>query len=128
MALPVIAGILLKVAGPAIAAKLAGKVGKPDAERIAAQVVTELVDKVAADPVLKNELNAESPVQSRVAWGAVIAALGVLVPIGANLIGVSITEDRVVEIGGAVVTLCGAAYVLYGRFKAGLKPLFSRKA
>jgi hypothetical protein len=127
MALPVIAGILLKVAGPAIAAKLAGKVAKPDADRIADQVVAELVDKIGCDPVLKNELNAEDPIQSRIAWGAVIAALGVLVPIGANLLGLSITEDRVVEIGGAVVTLWGAGYVLYGRFKAGLKPLFSRR-
>lgn len=100
------------------------EVNKADAEPVA----TAIIEALGQDPQFRNATNSEKPIQSRVAWGAVIAALGVIVPIIGNLLGWDIDEARVVEIGGAIVTLAGAGYVLYGRFTAGLKPLFSRKA
>ena len=127
MAIPVIAGVLLKVAGPIIAAKIGQKLSKRETDDMTAAVVKEIVDQVTADPVVKNEMNAEQPYQSRVAWGSVIAALGVLVPVVANILGYEVSGDRVIEIGSAIITLGGAGYALYGRFKSGLKPLFAAK-
>lgn len=127
MAIPVLAGVVMKIAVPLIVQKLAGKVSKHEADDIAAQTVQAIVEKVAADPVVKNEMNAEQPYQSRVAWGSIIAALGVLIPIVAGWLGYNIGADRVVEIGSAVMTLGGAGYALYGRFTSGLKPLFAGK-
>lgn len=126
MALPVIAGVLIKVAGPIIAAKIGQHLSKRETDSVTASVVQEIVEQVAADPVAKNELNAEQPYQSRVAWGSVIAALGVLVPLVANVFGYDVDQARIVEIGSAMVTLGGAGYALYGRFASGLRPLFSK--
>ena len=128
MAIPVIAGVLLKVAGPIIAAKIGQRLSQREAEDMTVTVVKEIVDQVTADPVVKNEMNAEQPYQSRVAWGSVIAALGVLIPLVANVFGYDVDQARIVEIGSALVTIGGAGYALYGRFKSGLKPLFSNAA
>lgn len=96
------------------------------AESVAIEVASKLPGVAKSDPVLKNELNQEPLVQSRVVIGNVVAALGVLIPIGLHLFGVDVSSERVVEIGGAIVVLAGAGYSLYGRIKGGLKPLFSR--
>ena len=125
MAIPVLAGVVMKIAVPLIVQKLAGKMPKREADDIAAQTVQAIVEEVAANPVVKNQMNMEPAYQSRVAWGSIIAALGVLIPIAANWFGYNIGADRVVEIGSAVMTLGGAGYALYGRFKTGLKPLFA---
>ena len=101
---------------------LAKQIGQSAAEKVVAQVT--------ADPVVKNEMNAEKPIQSRVGVGGAsgfIGGLGILVPIIAGWFGYDIRPDRVVEIGFAVLAVWGPAYALYGRFKSGLKPLFSRK-
>lgn len=98
-------------------------------EPVVAQVVEQVVK---SDPVLKNELNQESPVQSRVGWGGTIATLGAA---GASFLQFAvlmgyITPDDSVRITGAVSALAGAIggiYALYGRFAPGLKPLFSKK-
>ena len=79
---------------------------------------------IAADPKVVNELSAEAPYQSRVAVGAVVGALGVLVPIVSPVFGVETSTERVLEVGGAIMTLAGAGYTLYGRFASGLAPLF----
>ncbi|WP_457094831.1 hypothetical protein [Microvirga sp. P5_D2] len=39
-------------------------------------VIESVREAIAADPVLKNELNAEKPIQSRVLWGNFVAGLG----------------------------------------------------
>ena len=98
---------------------LAKQIGQSAAEKVVAQVT--------ADPVVKNEMNAEPWWQSRVALGSVVSALGVLAPIALRLFGVDVSAERVVEIAGAVMTLAGAGYAIYGRFRSGLKPLFAGK-
>lgn len=102
------------------------KNGKTSPAGIAAEVEATM----AADPVVKNEMNAEAPIQSRVGVGGAsgfIGGLGILVPIIAGWFGYDIRPDRVIEIGFAVLAVWGPAYALYGRFKSGLKPLFSPK-
>jgi len=105
---------------PAIlAAALAKQVGRAVAEKVVAEVT--------ADPVVKNEMNAEPWWQSRVAIGSIVAALGVVAPPVLSLFGVNVSADRIVEIGTALVTLGGALFALYGRLRSGLKPLFAGK-
>ena len=87
--------------------------------------VEEIVDEVLEDQRVVNEISAERPWQSRVAWGSVVAALGVVAPVVARLFGYDLSGEQIVEFGSALVTLAGAAYALSGRFKSGLKPLFS---
>lgn len=87
----------------------------------------DIVEALKNDPTVTNATNGEPWWQSRVAWGSVFAALGVLLPPALGLFGVTLTADRIVEIGGALITLAGAGYALWGRFKSGLKPLFTRK-
>ena len=105
---------------PAIlAAALAKQVGRAVAEKVVAEVT--------ADPVVKNEMNAEPWWQSRVALGSIVAALGVVLPPILGLFGIDTSADKIVEFGTAIVTLGGALFALYGRLATGLKPLFSRK-
>ena len=94
-------------------------------------VVEAVKEAIAADPVLKNELNAEKPIQSRVLWGNGIAAAGTiisgLVPV-AQAFGL-ITEQEglaIVQGFGAIVALGGVGLSVYGRLASGLKPLFSK--
>jgi len=143
MGLPVIA----MAVQAAVSSVLQNRLGKEAAGRVTAKLVEEIVAKVAGDPVVKNELNAEAPWQSRVAVGAaaVIAgqAMPSIEPIGQaietllppfiaviNWFGADMSlpaPGSITRFLGAVMTLSGAAYVLYGRFKAGLKPLFAGK-
>ncbi len=125
MAIPVLAGAVMKIAAPLIVAKLAGKVSRKEADDIAAQTVQAIVTQVTADPVLKNEMNAEPWWQSRVALGSIIAAIGVLLPTVLRLFGVEANEGEILRHLDAVVTRAGALYALYGRLASGLKPLFS---
>ena len=125
MAIPVLAGAVMKIAAPLIVAKLAGKVSKKEADDIAAQTVQAIVTQVTADPVLKNEMNAEPWWQSRVALGSIIAAIGVLLPTVLRLFGIEANEGEILRHIDAIVTLAGALYALYGRLASGLKPLFS---
>lgn len=127
MAIPVLAGVVMKVAAPLIVSKLAGKVSKAEADNIAAQTVQEIVAKVTADPVLRNEISAEPWWQSRVALGSIVAAIGVLLPTILRVLGIEASEGDIVRHLDAIVTLAGALYALYGRLATGLKPLFSRK-
>jgi len=126
MAIPVLAGAVMKVAAPLIVQKLAGKVSKKEADDIAAQTVQAIVTQVTADPVVKNELNAEPWWQSRVALGSIVAAIGVLLPTILSLFGIKADEGDILRHLDAIVTLAGALYALYGRLASGLKPLFSR--
>lgn len=126
MAIPVLAGAVMKVAAPLIVAKLAGKVSRKEADDIAAQTVQAIVTQVTADPVLKNEMNAEPWWQSRVALGSIVAAIGVLLPTALRLFGIEAKESDILRHLDAIVTLAGALYALYGRLASGLKPLFSR--
>lgn len=112
----------------AILAEIALKIASRALDRKSAptpQAIDAVVKEIAADPVLKNELNVEAPYQSRVAVGAVVAALGVVVPPLAELFGWEVERNVIVEFTSSLVTLGGAGYALYGRFKGGLKPLFT---
>lgn len=125
MSLAAILGpIIARTAADVIAKKVGQKVAVPPA--VADDIAKAVLEQVKADPVMKNEMNEEKPYQSRVALGAVVAALGVVVPVVGKLFGWTITGDQIVEFGSAVITLGGALYALYGRFASGLKPLFSR--
>lgn len=118
--------------------ELAKEFGQAAADRFAG--------KVKANPAAKNELNMEKPWQSRVAVGAGLVIAGelpsvdvlggaidtLLVPAVAfvNLFGAHLsppTPGIVTSYLSAAMVVGGAGYVLYGRFKSGLKPLFSRK-
>lgn len=117
---------------PLIAAAIKAAVVKVVADKIgdrmtAKEAADDILAEVSADPKIINEVNAEKPWQSRVAWGSVVAALGVVVPIMAQVLGYDISGDRVVEVLSAFMTLAGAGFALYGRFKSGLKPLFSKQ-
>jgi len=101
-----------------VKAAIAREAGLAAANRIEADV--------AADPKAVNELSAEKPYQSRVAVGSVVSALGIIVPMIAKTLGYDVDGAYIVEVGAALVTLWGAGYALYGRFKSGLAPLFSR--
>ena len=96
----------------------------------ATAVAKAIKDEVT--PVLVNAANAEPLVQSRIMWGNVVAGLAPLVILifaALRTLGFdvpNISEERVIEIGGALVTLGGVAYVFYGRLKTDLKPLFWR--
>ena len=125
MAIPVLAGVVMKIAAPLIVQKLAGKVSKKDADDIAARTVQEIVTQVAANPVVRNQMNAEPWYQSRVALGSIVAAVGVLLPTVLRVFGVETDEGTILKNLDAVVTLAGALYALYGRLASGLKPLFS---
>lgn len=119
-------------------AALAKHVGQAVAEKVVAQVAT--------DPVVKNEMNAEKPWQSRIAVGASLVLAGelpsvdvlggaidtLLVPaVGfVNLFGAHLappTPGIVTSYLSAAMVVGGAGYVFYGRFVSGLKPLFSGK-
>jgi hypothetical protein len=113
--LTLLAELALKVASRAL----------DKAEPPSRQTVDAVANEIAADPVLRNELNGEAPYQSRVALGSVIAALGVVIPPAAALIGWTVKGNAIVEFLSSVVTLAGAGYALYGRFKSGLRPLFA---
>lgn len=125
MSLAAILGpIIARTAADVIAKKVGGQKAVPPA--VADDIAKAVLAEVRADPVMKNEMNEEKPYQSRVALGAVVAALGVVAPVVGKLFGWTITGDQIVEFGSAVITLGGALYALYGRFASGLKPLFSR--
>jgi len=134
MPLPIIlAGLGKRILGTAVRGAIARAVQEvasdknvPEMARTAARpVATAVIDALAQDKAFVNATNSEGPLQSRVAWGAVIAALGVVVPPVAKLIGLDVDGAYIVELGGALVTLGGAGFALYGRFMPGLRPLFS---
>lgn len=87
----------------------------------------EIVPKVTADPVIRNEISAEPWWQSRVALGSIVAALGIVLPPALGLLGIDLSETEFLRYADAVVTLAGALYAFYGRLASGLKPLFSRR-
>ena len=88
----------------------------------------KLEKAIQADPVLKNQLNAEPAYQSRVVVGtsgAILPAVGYLIwafsSNGMNLAGYDPASTFL-----AVMTVGGAGFALIGRLVPGLKPLFSR--
>jgi len=138
MPIPVIlAGAVAKVAlGPVVKAAVAKAVTKvadspyiPEVNKAdAAPVASAVIEALGQDPQFVNASNSEPFYQSGIAWGAGVTALGVLVPMVAGLFGFDVSTERVVEVGGSIVTIVGILYTLYRRFTPGLKPLFSRKA
>jgi len=115
-----VAGLVVKTVIPMVVkAAIERTTDKATADKIEAAV--------AADPVAVNELSAESPYQSRVAVGSVVSALGIVIPMIAKILGYDVDGSYIVEVGAAVVTLWGAGYALYGRFRIGLAPLWSKK-
>ena len=129
----VLAGVGKRILGTAVRGAIARAVQEvasdknvPEMARTAARpVATAVIEALAQDQQFVNASNSEPLYQSGIAWGAGITALGVLVPMVANLFGVHIAAERVVEIGGSIVTIAGIAFTLYRRFMPGLRPLFS---
>ena len=124
----VLLGKTVKTAVARAVEKVADDQSIPGVRRAdAVPVATAVIDALAQDKTFVNATNSEPAYQSRVAWGAVIAALGVAVPPLAKLLGFEVNAADIVTYGGAIITLGGAAFVLYGRFAKGLRPLFSGK-
>jgi hypothetical protein len=120
--------IIGSVAGAVLPPIIAGAVRTAIAEAMHNQpaattgaIAGDVIRRLEANPVVVNEVNAEAPYQSRVAVGSVISALGVIVPMLGNLMGFD--GGYVMEVIGALITLYGAGFALYGRFASGLKPL-----
>lgn len=115
-------GAVAKAAIPAVIREVIERTtDKATAERV--------IGEMATDPKAINELSAEKPYQSRVAVGSTMslaAALAILTPIVAGWLGYDIDGGRVLEVLTAAGVVFGAGYALYGRFKTGLVPLFSR--
>lgn len=102
------AGDALKTLGPTI-------------DSAVAQIANRATDKVLADPVITNQLNGESPVQSRVVLGSSLASFG-----GVAILALQTflpDYDWATWIATIPVIL-GGLYALYGRLATGLRPLF----
>lgn len=141
MALPILVAAALKTVVARVITKRLGD----GSSAVAVAAAEEIVGAVADDPVVKNEMNAEKPYQSRVAVGATAVLAGSAIqvtPIGealdtlapvvvglVNLFGAGLetpAPGEVAKVVGAVMIVWGGAYTLYGRFKSNLKPLFSK--
>lgn len=102
------------------------------------QVREAVIEVLEQDPVLKNELNAEKPVQSRILWGNSIATIGTflagILPLFVALGLITQEESQQILDGwavigqaiGVVLAFGGLAYSFYGRLASGLKPLFNK--
>lgn len=90
------------------------------------QVARDAAKRIASDPVMVNELNAEAPIQSRVVVGSTIGLVGMMIVSGAHLIEMVQSGTVDISIAAAeVAAMWGAGYALYGRLSNGLRPLFS---
>ena len=136
-----IAGVLIDKVTEALVKTPDVPVSRENVVIVKPQIREAVVDVIQSDPVLKNELNAEKPVQSRVLWGNFIAGLGSLptaiigfLPV---LVALGILEpgqaaevrdgiNATVQGVGGLIAIGGVAYSVYGRLKSGLAPLFSR--
>lgn len=87
----------------------------------------EKVEAILANPVVKNEVNAEQPIQSRVVVGSTVALIGAFFTSGGLLIEMYRSRNFDVNlISVQLATMWGSGYALYGRLTTGLKPLFSK--
>lgn len=119
---PIIGGLLKAALQPAIEEARA-KGGKTVSE-VVDTVAPVIAARIEADPVLRNNLNQETPAQSRTTLGAIGIIMVSLGSIWAML--KSGTFDQMV-FSAQITAIVGAVYVLYGRWWPNLKPLFSRK-
>lgn len=100
-------------------------VGPAAGDKIGEQTVAV----VAANPVLMNELNQESPVQSRLTW---IGSGGILVAVfyvGREVMihGLDLSAYKWGDMEEAALVLVPALLTLYARWYPKLKPLFWRR-
>lgn len=100
-------------------------------EANAPEVAEAITEKIEA--VVTNATNNESPLQSRVLWGATIGSIATIVPLAFGTWNGTVdwstllsSESEILRIGGALVALAGMGYTFYGRLVKGLKPLFWR--
>lgn len=96
----------------------------PDIGQVLAGIAGKAATTVIADPVVKNQMNAESPIQSRVVVGSTVSLGGVAVVLLTQFVP---GYDWATVIA-AIPIVWGAAYALYGRLASGLAPLFHRWA
>lgn len=112
--------VLAKVAIGAVADKVGSvALNQPKLEKA-------VESRIANDPALLNQLNGESLWRSRTANGAVIAAVGVLLPYILPVIGIDIPSEKAMEVIQAAVTLGGAGYAFAGRALNWSAPMWSR--
>lgn len=116
---PIIA-ILAKVAVGAVA----DKVGTVALNQTKLEKAVEA--RIASDPRLKNDLNAEPLWASRTATGSVMAAIGVLLPYILPLIGIDIGSEEVMAILQAVAVIGFSGYAFAGRALNWSAPMWSR--
>lgn len=109
--------ILLGAVGGAVN-RMAGRSDNPLTIEMAPRITREIIEQIAADPAVRHAANNEPWYQSRVTWGAIIAALA---PILGLLLGHSVTaadQASLGEIAVALGTLAGSGFALYGRWRA----------
>lgn len=94
----------------------------PTVEEATAKIATRAATTVTADPVIQNQMNAESPIQSRVVVGSSASLFGV----AAMILAQFYPDYDWVTLFAAIPVVWGAGYALYGRLASGLKPLFHR--
>lgn len=114
-----IGGAILETLGPEAVRAISGQ-NEPDAEKMAARL--EAI--AAVDPVIKNNLNLESPLQSGTTLGMAGALLTALGAIWAMIASGDI--DPAV-MGPVIAGGLASGFGLFRRWAPNLKPLFSRK-
>ena len=121
-----IAKEFIKAGVGAAVQRAAADAGVPLTAKDAPKVAVAVANEMAKDPVLRNQMNAEPLTQSRVMWGSIIAALSVVVPPIARMMGFNVSGSAIVEFGSALITLGGVGYAIYGRLAKNLPPLFGK--
>lgn len=115
-----IIGMLAKVAVGAVA----DKVGVVAINQAKLEKAVEA--RIANDPALKNDLNAEPLWQSRTATGSVLAAVGVLLPYILPALGIDLGSEEAMAIIQAVAVIGSAGYAFAGRALNWSAPMWSR--
>jgi hypothetical protein len=88
----------------------------------AAVVAKEVADALTKDPVIKNAINDEGYWRSRVGQSATV----ILIISGFNVYRKFKAKEFDEEFGTSLAIVIGAIYNLWGRFKEGLPPMWSR--
>lgn len=126
-----IGGAVIETMGPRIIDEIRRQpAGRPMAEVV--EAVAPAIEQIARqNPEIKNNLNLEKPVQSRVVVGSTIALIASLFTAIAQLLGMfqdfDLTTFDFAMAGALLGAIWGSGYALYGRLASGLKPLFSRR-
>lgn len=136
MAIPVrILSQVIRAALPTVIDIVANRRGKKPAEvkveeidydELARVIEAKSQERIMADPVARNQANAEPVVRSRIAVGGFGAVFVACFALFRLTIGVPLEEWQWELIGAQVGIIWAGTEVMRGRLQKGLKPLFSR--